>query len=208
MLILKTVKPVRTLNSLPITFADTLRKKKLAMVLVAPLLIAALWMLTGVAHAQTIYKCPTAQGITPYTNDKAEAGRLGCTPLVGGNVTVVEGTKVQTSSGGGGGGSSNPNASAPVRIANAPQAGSRVDAPEQRARDSDSRAILESELKKAEAKQNELLKDYNNGDPEKQGIETRNNQKYIDRVADLKATIARNDADIAGIKREIARLPK
>ena len=205
MLILKTVKPVRTPNSLPITFADVPRKKALAMVLVAPLLIAALWMLASAAHAQTIYKCPTAQGITPYTNDKAEAGRLGCTPLVGGNVTVVEGTKVQTSSGGG---SSNPNASAPVRIANAPQAGSRVDAPEQRARDSDSRAILESELKKAESKQNELLKDYNNGEPEKQGIETRNNQKYIERVADLKATIARNDADIAGIKREIARLPK
>ena len=201
MLIFKTVKPVRTLQSLPTAFADVPHKKALAMVLLAPLLIAALWMLAGAVHAQTIFKCPTAQGITPYTNDKAEAGRLGCTPLVGGNVTVVEGTKVQPSS-------NNSNASGPVRVANAPQAGSRVDAPEQRARDSDSRAILESELKKAESKQNELLKDYNNGEPEKQGIETRNNQKYIDRVADLKATIARNDADIAGIKREIARLPK
>ena len=70
-----------------------------------------------------------------------------------------------------------------------------------RSRDSDSRSILESELKKAEAKQAELLKEYNNGEPEKLGPETRNNQKYLDRVAELKANIARNENDIAGIKR-------
>ena len=78
---------------------------------------------------------------------------------------------------------------------------------EQRARDSDARAILESELKKAESRQAELLREYNNGEPEKMGIEARNYQKYLDRVAKLKASIARNDSDIAGIKREIARLP-
>lgn len=175
-------------------------RRTVAAVLVAPFLIAVLWMLSTQALAQAIFKCPTANGITPYTNDKVEASRLGCTPLVGGNVTVVEGTKVQNNSTG-----SSP---APVRVATAPQAGSRIDAPEQRARDSDSRAILEAELKKAEAKQNELLKEYNNGEPEKQGSEARNNQKYLDRVAELKSTIARNDSDIAGIKREITRLPK
>ena len=183
-----------------------LRKRaaiKTATFLLAPLLIAVLWMLATPAKAQaeTIFKCPTSNGITPYTNDKLEATRLGCTPLVGANVTVVEGTKVQ-----------NPAApspvAAPVKIATAPQSGSRIDAPEQRARDSDSRAILESELKKAESKQNELLKEYNNGEPEKLGPETRNNQKYLDRVAELKAGIARNDSDIAGIKREITRLPR
>ena len=177
-----------------------LNRRNVAAVLAAPLLIAALWMLCTPVRAQTIFKCPTAHGITPYTNDKAEASRLGCTPLVGGNVTVVEGTKVQNNSTG--------ISSAPVKVATAPQAGSRIDAPEQRARDSDSRAILETELKKAEAKQNELLKEYNNGEPEKQGGEARNNQKYLDRVAELKSTIARNDSDIAGIKREITRLPK
>jgi hypothetical protein len=149
-------------------------------------------------QAQTIYRCPSANGITPYTNDKVEAGRLNCTPLTGGNVTVVEGTKVQTA----------PVASpspAPVRVANAPQAGSRIDGAEQRSRDSDSKAILESELKKAEAKQAELLKEFNNGEPEKRGGEAQNYQKYIDRVAEMKASIARNDSDIAGIKRELGR---
>jgi hypothetical protein len=67
--------------------------------------------------------------------------------------------------------------------------------------------ILESELKKAEARQADLLREYNNGEPEKMGSEARNYQKYLDRVADLKASIARNDSDIAGIKRELARLP-
>ncbi|NVO05578.1 MAG: hypothetical protein HXX19_06380, partial [Rhodoferax sp.] len=78
---------------------------------------------------------------------------------------------------------------------------------EQRAKEADERMMFESELKKAEAKQAELLRDYNNGEPERLGPETRNNQKYIERVAEIKAAIARNDADIAGIKRELARMP-
>ena len=92
--------------------------------------------------------------------------------------------------------------------ATTPSGGTRTDVgPEQRARDSDSRTILESELKKAELKLVEQQKDYNNGEPEKQGIEGRNYQRYLDRVAELKDGIARNQSDIAGIKREISRLP-
>ena len=78
---------------------------------------------------------------------------------------------------------------------------------EQRSRDSDTRGILEEELKKAEAKLVEQQKEYNNGEPEKQGIEGRNYQRYLDRVAELKDGIVRNQSDIAGIKREISRLP-
>jgi hypothetical protein len=95
--------------------------------------------------------------------------------------------------------------SAPTKVATASQAGSRIDSAEQRSRDSDMKQILESELKKAESKQADLLKEYNNGEPEKRGDETRNNQKYIDRVAELKANIARTDSDIASIKRELGR---
>jgi hypothetical protein len=80
-----------------------------------------------------------------------------------------------------------------------------VDADEQRSRDSNARAILEAELKKAETRQAELVKEYNNGEPEKVGPEHRNYQKYLDRVAELKASIARTDNDIAGIKRELGR---
>ena len=82
-----------------------------------------------------------------------------------------------------------------------------MNANEQKARDADARAILEVELRKAEARQAELQKEYNNGEPDKLGPETRNHQKYLDRVAELKASILRNESDIAGIKRELGRVP-
>ena len=78
---------------------------------------------------------------------------------------------------------------------------------EQRARDSDSRLILESELKRAEARMAELQKEYNNGEPEKQGIEGRNYQRYLDRVNELKDSLARTQSDVSSLKREISRLP-
>jgi len=140
-------------------------------------------------NAQTkIYRCGNS-----YTNSASEAQAKGCKLMEGGNVTVVEGTRV----------------GAGAKVATAPQAssstGQRIGAEEQKARDSDARAILESELKKAEARQADLLKEYNNGEPEKLGPEHRNNQKYLDRIDELKASIARNENDIAGIKRELAR---
>jgi hypothetical protein len=82
---------------------------------------------------------------------------------------------------------------------------SRIDSPEQRARDADARQILEAELRRAEARHAELLKEYNHGAPEKLGPETRNHQKYLDRVAELKASIARSESDMAGIRRELGR---
>jgi hypothetical protein len=53
----------------------------------------------------------------------------------------------------------------------------------------------------------ELLKEYNNGEPDKRGDEVRNHQKYLDRVAELKANLARNESDMAGIRRELGRVP-
>jgi hypothetical protein len=142
------------------------------------------------AHAQTrIWRCGNA-----YTNNQAEAQAHGCKPVEGGNVTVVEGTRV--------------NGNAVRLAAAAPSAPGvpRIEAADQKARDADARAILEAELKKAEDRRAELVKEYNGGEPEKQGPEGRNYQKYLDRVEELKASIARNGNDIAGIQRELARL--
>ena len=146
------------------------------------------------AQATRIFRCGNT-----YTNDAAQAQAQGCKPIEGGNVTVVEGTRVL-------------NKDATVRVANvapAPssQPGQKVDSSEQKARDADARLILEAELKKAEARQGELQKEWNKGEPEKMGPEHRNYQKYLDRVAELKASIARNESDIAGIRRELGRLP-
>jgi hypothetical protein len=177
----------------------------------ATVLIAPVWVFGVLAmgvqsvQAQTIYRCPSKDGITQYTNDKVEADRHNCTPMTGGNVTVVQGTKVFGNPAAGPVAAASGAKEGSVRMANAPQASSRIDGAEQRNRDSDSKAILESELKKAEAKQAELLKEYNNGEPDKRGGEAQNYQKYLDRVAEMKASIARNDSDIAGIKRELGR---
>lgn len=145
----------------------------------------------GNALAQDrIYRCGNE-----YTNTVSEAQAKNCKLVSGGNVTVVQAAK--------------PAGNAGVKVASnggAPSA-PRIDSADQRAKDSDARLILESELKKAEAKQIELLKEYNNGEPEKLGPETRNHQKYLDRVAELKAAIARNESDIAGIRRELGRVP-
>ncbi len=149
------------------------------------------------AQSKAAYRCPSVNGVTHFTDNKAEADRLRCAVLTGGNVTVIEGTRVQQST---------PAASSPsTKVATAPQAGTRIDGAEQRSRDSDSRGILENELKKAETKQAELLKEYNNGEPGKIGGEAQNHQKYLDRVAEMKANITRNDSDIASIKRELGR---
>lgn len=147
------------------------------------------------AWAQQVFRCAGVGGSTPeYINNAKEAQTRSCKLVSGGNVTVVQSTPV----------GSTPKSA--VRVATA--AGPRTDgSPEQRARDSDSRAILEAELKKAEAKLAEQQKEFNNGEPEKQGIEGRNYQRYLDRVAELKDSIARNQSDIAGLKREISRLP-
>jgi hypothetical protein len=95
-----------------------------------------------------------------------------------------------------------------VRLASASQEGMRVDGMLQRQRDADARQILEAELRKAEARQAELLQEYNNGEPEKAGPEFRNYQKYLDRVSELKASLERNESDQAGLRRELDRLPE
>jgi hypothetical protein len=158
--------------------------------------VAALVLAAG-AHAQkagtsSIWRCGNT-----YTNDAAEAKVKGCKLVEGGNVTVVEGTRVQGNSGA---------RNESVKVASAPPSGSRVAADEQKARDADARAILEAELKKAQARRDELAKEFNNGEPEKLGPEHRNHQKYLERIGQLKEGIARAEGDIAGIQRELSRV--
>lgn len=153
-------------------------------------LIPLLVLLAGPALAQDrIYRCGNE-----YTNTVSAARSKDCKLVEGGNVTVVPGTRPAT------------NPAEPSRVVTAPPGAPKVDNSEQKARDADARAILESELRKAEARLAELQKEYNNGEPDKQGGEAKNYQKYLDRVAALKESLTRAEADVAGIKREMARL--
>lgn len=92
----------------------------------------------------------------------------------------------------------------PRAAAAGPAASSRVDSQEQKQRDADARKILQDELIKAQAQLESLQKEYNNGQPERRGDE-KNYQKYLDRTAELKASIARTESDIAAITRELGK---
>jgi len=158
--------------------------------LLIPLLVT---LVTVPSYAQDrIYRCGNE-----YTNTAPSPKTPGCKLVEGGNVTVVQGTR--------------PAASAPVKavvaLATSPAGAPRVNVSEQKSRDSDARVILESELKKSETRQAELLREYNNGLPDKRGDETSNSQKYLDRVMELKSSLARNESDLAGIRRELGRVP-
>ena len=150
----------------------------------------------GLAHAQAaggtvVYRCPG----NIYTDaiTAQEAKDKACRTLEGAPVTVVQGIR--------------PRAAASTAAAGSRPAESRVDPNEQRSRDSDARRILDTELKTETERLAMLQKDYNNGEPERRGDE-RNYQKYQERVAEMKASIARKESDIAALRRELAKLPQ
>jgi hypothetical protein len=154
--------------------------------------LTCLAVLFGPAMAQDrIYRCGNE-----YTNNANQARERGCKLVEGGNVTVVEGAP-----------RSAPAAPAAPKAAASPPSAPRVDPNDQRSRDADARSILESELRKAEARHAELLKEYNDGTPERNALDLRNPQRYMERTAEIKANLARSESDIAGIKRELSRLP-
>lgn len=137
------------------------------------------------------YRCPN----NDYKNtiSAQEADRLGCKKLEGAPVTVIQTVKPR------------PAATRPQAAASN-DATARVDPKAQRARDSDARRILEGELRSEEDRLAALKRDFNGGQPERQGNE-QNYQKYVDRVAQMSAAIARKEGDIAAIKRELQKLP-
>jgi hypothetical protein len=136
-----------------------------------------------------VYRCPGNPVLYTDTISAKEAKDKGCRTLEGAPITVIQSPK--------------PRAGTPVPV-NATR--EKVDSAEQRARDSDARRILENELRKEEDALAAMQKDFNNGQPERRGDE-KNFQKYQDRVAEMKAGIARKESDIAALKRELNKQP-
>jgi len=155
---------------------------------VLPLVLSGAFLWTGAAQAETtIYRCGNE-----YTNKPAEAKARGCKPMEGGNLSVVQVPKPPTSS---------------AKPATPRSNGTdKVDGADQKARDADARAILEAELRKAEARLAEVQTEYADGHPDKIGPEFKNYQLYQNRVAEVKERLDRARADVEGIRRELARL--
>ena len=81
----------------------------------------------------------------------------------------------------------------------------KVDNFTQKRRDQDRMQILLEEVRTEESKLAELKKEYQNGEPERQGNE-RNYVKYQERVDQLKDELQRTEKNIEALKREIGNL--
>ena len=169
--------------------------KSFSLSMVQAMLVAVPSMvMVPMAQAQSkIFRCGNE-----YINDAALAKQRGCKTMEGGNITIIQGTKPQRS-----------DAAPSAKASASPSSrspGSRIDTADQRSRDSDARAILEAELKKAQDRLDQAKKAYANGEPEKEGIEGRNHQRYLDRVAELKAAKERAESDVSSIGKELDRV--
>ena len=165
----------------------SVRFKKYLPLLVALVVLPA-WA-QGSDPSKPVYRCPGNPVLYTDTLSAKEAKDKGCRTLEGAPITVIQSVKPRGT---------------PVPSSRGSE-GSRVEANEQKARDTDARRILESELKKEEDALAALQREYNAGQPDRNGDE-KNYQKYLDRVAEMKASIARKESDVAALKRELGKL--
>lgn len=160
-------------------------------------LLALLLVLASLgAQAQgTVYRCPGPPVLYTDALSAKEAAEKGCRTIEGTPITVLQGPKPRPAG-----------SAAPSSDAGSRNSDTRVDAGQQRVRDDERRRVLQTELRQAEERLAAAQKEFNNGQGERRGDE-RNYQKYLDRMADLKDNIARYEADVQALKREIAKLP-
>ena len=139
-----------------------------------------------------VYRCPGTPVLYTDSLTPQEAKAKGCSVLEGAPITVIASPRPRAR-----GASLRRRARRTRR--STPPTSARVTA----TRDASSRR----ELRRAETDLATMQKEFNNGEPERLGSE-RNFQRYLDRVADMKAAIARKESDIAAIKRELGKLPQ
>jgi hypothetical protein len=140
----------------------------------------------GAQEAARVYRCGNE-----YTNQPDPARQ--CKLLSGGHVTVIEGPRVLRTGG------------EAVTVPASSASDAKVDIGQQRQRDAQAQAVLQAELQKAQAQRQELLRQWNQGEPERRADELKQPQKYQERVAQLRAALQRVEADVAGLQRELAR---
>ena len=152
------------------------------------------WAVLAPAQAQDatrpVYRCPGPPVLYTDAITAQEAQERGCRTIEGAPVTIVQ----------------NPRPRAPASAPAARPAEGKVDPNAQRARDNDARRILADELRLEEDRLAEMRKAFNNGEPERLGSE-RNYQRYLDRVAEMRAALVRKESDVEALRRELAKLP-
>jgi len=152
------------------------------------------YCLIGTVHAEgEIYKCVNANGTVEFKNTgpvkdckKMELEGISVIPAPAKHSGSVQTTSLKSSS------------------TTSPSDYPRIDSSTQKARDNDRRQILIDEMKSEQDKLDALKKDYNNGQPERQGNEA-NYAKYQERVTAMRDDIARTEKNIEALQRELKR---
>jgi hypothetical protein len=166
-------------------------------------MLLSLVAFNGLTHAQTatavVYRCPGPPVLYTDAISPAEAKEKSCRTIEGTPITIIQAPPKARPV---------PQAAPASGTAPTPRASgeTKVDPAAQKARDSDAKRILEGELKREEERLSGLLKDYNNGEPERKGDE-RNFQKYQERVSEMKSAIGRVEANVVALKRELLKHP-
>jgi hypothetical protein len=163
--------------------------------------------------AAQVYRCDSESGVPVY---QGSPSGMNCRPIDMTPLTTIPAPQLPpaasrpagSSAGQQGAGQSNGQGSAgqgSARPAATPPQVPRVDARTQRTREGERRSILETELAREEGRLDSLRREYKDGEPDRLGSE-RNYQKYLDRVERLKDDIARAEANIGSLKRELAAI--
>ena len=135
-----------------------------------------------------VYLCTNANGARELT----DSYRAGCKTLnLPGAIPAPQSTPRK--------------ASAPRAPVSTPSDFPKVDNAQQKARDNDRREILNEELRMEEKKLAEARKEFNGGEPERQGNE-RNYAKYQERVEMMRDSISRTEKNIEALRREISNI--
>lgn len=154
--------------------------------------IPALLLMAAAAHAQgVVYRCPGPPVLYTDSLSAREAADKGCRTIEGTPITVVQAPR--------------PRPGGPADAAK-PSGEARIDANQQKFRDTERRRLLEAELRATEERLSAARTEFNNGQGERRGDE-RNYQRYLDRMAGLKDSITRLEGDVQALKREISKLP-
>jgi hypothetical protein len=143
---------------------------------------------------EAIYRCGHE-----YTNAPRDVRQ--CERMAAQAVTVITGTRPAPPR------AAAPAPSAPVTETRTSPETARSVQPQQAERDQHARTIVGQELDKARQQLTLLVQEYNDGEPVKWASESRHHQRYLDRVAALKASIERTQRDIDSLQRELERRP-
>ena len=158
-------------------------------------------MASAGAHAQSVYKCTDDKGYVMYTDSATQRGCKAIDTQQGAISQPPKGAVPAPAA------SSRQGAgrAAPAASTATPASFPKVESYVQRQRDDDRRDILNDELRNEEKKLADFRREFNNGEPERQGNE-KNYAKYQERVERLRADIGRSEKNVEALKREIGNI--